>query len=309
MTGGVLSKDGPVDDLVTNKTYGNFELELEWKIGREGNSGVFYRGTREYDHVYWSAPEYQLLDDANTEDGKSPLTAAGSDYALYGVPPGVAKPFDQWNKTRLVVKGNHVEHWLNGVKVVEYDFGSADWKQRVAASKFAKYPHYGLAKRGPDRPAGRSPRGARDPQHPHSRAAVVSMAVALADSMRRISGLLQSGQYGAAHAQLESLVAANPDYVEGLRLLAGTKQALGDSAQAESLLRRALEIDPRSAPALTTLAELLLLSGRSAEAVPLLRRAIQGTPPYPRLSATVGSPLPGHGPAGPGARGRGSLVR
>ncbi|MGO9802153.1 MAG: DUF1080 domain-containing protein [Steroidobacteraceae bacterium] len=148
VTGGVLSKDGPVDDLVTNKTYGNFELELEWKIGREGNSGVFYRGTREYDHVYWSAPEYQLLDDANTEDGKSPLTAAGSDYALYGVPPGVAKPFDQWNKTRLVVKGNHVEHWLNGVKVVEYDFGSADWKQRVAASKFAKYPHYGLAKRG-----------------------------------------------------------------------------------------------------------------------------------------------------------------
>ena len=146
--GGVLSKDGPVDDLVSNKSYGNFELELEWKLGREGNSGVFYRGTREYDHIYWSAPEYQLLDDANTEDGKSPLTAAGSDYALYGVPPNVAKPYDHWNKTRLVVNGNHVEHWLNGVKVVEYDFGSDDWKQRVAGSKFAKYPHYGLATRG-----------------------------------------------------------------------------------------------------------------------------------------------------------------
>jgi tetratricopeptide (TPR) repeat protein len=100
--------------------------------------------------------------------------------------------------------------------------------------------------------------------------------------MRRISGLLQSGEYGAAHAQLESLVAANPDYVEGLRLLAGTKQALGDTAQAESLLRRALEIDPASAPALTTLAELLFLSGRGAEAIPLLRRAIRSTPPYPR---------------------------
>ena len=68
---GVLSKDGPVDDLVTVKTYGNFELELEWKLGKAGNSGVFYRGTREYDHIYWSAPEYQLLDDANAEDGKS----------------------------------------------------------------------------------------------------------------------------------------------------------------------------------------------------------------------------------------------
>lgn len=146
--GGVLHKDGPVDDLVTNDQFRNFVLELEWKIGKAGNSGIFYRGTREYDHIYWSAPEYQLLDDANTEDGKSPLTAAGSDYALYGVPPGVAKPYDQWNRTRLVVRGNHVEHWLNDVKVVEYDFRSDDWKKRVAASKFSKYPNYGLAASG-----------------------------------------------------------------------------------------------------------------------------------------------------------------
>ena len=146
--GGVLSKDGRVDDLVTQDTFVNFELELEWKIGKAGNSGIFYRGTREYDHIYWSAPEYQLLDDANTEDGKSRLTAAGSDFALYGGPAGVVLPFDQWNKTRLIVKGNHVEHWLNGKKVVEYDFKSADWKSRVAASKFASYPNYGLAPAG-----------------------------------------------------------------------------------------------------------------------------------------------------------------
>jgi len=146
--GGVLSKDGKVDDLVTQDAFGNFELELEWKIGKAGNSGIFYRGTREYDHIYWSAPEYQLLDDANTEDGKSRLTAAGSDFALYGGPAGVVLPFDQWNKTRLLVKGNHVEHWLNGKKVVEYDFKSADWKSRVAASKFASYPNYGLAPAG-----------------------------------------------------------------------------------------------------------------------------------------------------------------
>ena len=146
--GGVLSKDGKVDDLVTQDAFGDFELELEWKIGKAGNSGIFYRGTREYDHIYWSAPEYQLLDDANTEDGKSRLTAAGSDFALYGGPAGVVLPFDQWNKTRLLVKGNHVEHWLNGKKVVEYDFKSADWKSRVAASKFASYPNYGLAPAG-----------------------------------------------------------------------------------------------------------------------------------------------------------------
>ena len=110
------------------------------------------------------------------------------------------------------------------------------------------------------------------------------MPTMLAESMRRISGLLQSGQYGAAHSQLESLVSANPDYVEGLRLLAGTKQALGDLTQAEPLLRRALEIDPKWAPTLTTLAELLLMAGRGAEAVPLLQRAVGGTPRYPRAA-------------------------
>jgi Flp pilus assembly protein TadD len=104
----------------------------------------------------------------------------------------------------------------------------------------------------------------------------------LVESMRRISTLLQSGQYLAAHSQLEALVSANPDYVEGLRLLAGTKQALGDFTQAESLLRRALEIDPKWAPTLTTLGELLLVVGRGAEAVPLLQRAIQGSLADPR---------------------------
>src|ERR1700732_4286209 len=74
VAGGVLSKEGVVDDLVTKEKFADFELELEWKIGNGGNSGIFYRGTREYDHIYWTAPEYQLLEDANTPDGKKPLT-------------------------------------------------------------------------------------------------------------------------------------------------------------------------------------------------------------------------------------------
>jgi tetratricopeptide (TPR) repeat protein len=102
--------------------------------------------------------------------------------------------------------------------------------------------------------------------------------------MRRISGLLQTGQYTVAHSQLESLVTANPQYVEGLRLLAGTKQAMGEFSAAESLFRRALEIDPKWTPTLSSLAELLLTAGRSAEAVALLERAIQGSPPYPRAA-------------------------
>ncbi len=89
-----------------------------------------------------------MLDDANAPDGRSRLTAAGAAYGLYGPPAGVVKPFGEWNKTRIIVNGDHVEHWLNGQKVVEYDFGSPDWKAKVAASKFSKYPNYGLAKKG-----------------------------------------------------------------------------------------------------------------------------------------------------------------
>jgi hypothetical protein len=76
------------------------------------------------------------------------LTAAAAAYGVYASPAGVVKPFGEWNSTRIIVNGAHVEHWLNGVKVVEYELWSPDWKARVAASKFSKYPHYGLAKRG-----------------------------------------------------------------------------------------------------------------------------------------------------------------
>ena len=145
---GVISKDGDVDDLISRSEYANFELELEWKVGSGGNAGIFYRGTREYDHIYWSAPEYQLLDDANHPDGKNRLTSAAAAYGLYAPPAGIVHAANEWNSTRIVVNGAHVEHWLNGKKVVEYEFWSPDWKAKVAASKFSKYPNYGLAKKG-----------------------------------------------------------------------------------------------------------------------------------------------------------------
>ena len=145
---GTISKEGGVDDLITRDEFANFELQLEWKIGKGGNSGIFYRGTREYDHIYWSAPEYQLLDDANAPDGRNRLTSAAAAYGLYAAPEGIVKPFDQWNSTRIVVNGAHVEHWLNGKKVVAYELWSPDWTAKVAASKFSKYPNYGLGKKG-----------------------------------------------------------------------------------------------------------------------------------------------------------------
>ena len=145
---GALTKDSPVADIVTKDEFGDFELELDWKIGEAGNSGVFYRGTEENEHIYWSAPEYQLLDDIKASDNKTRLTCAGAAYAILPSPPGHLKAVGDWNSTRFIVKGPHVEHWLNGAKMVEYELGSADWEARVKASKFKDWPNYGRATRG-----------------------------------------------------------------------------------------------------------------------------------------------------------------
>ena len=145
---GVLTKSGSVGDLLSKEQFGNFELALDWNLSTGGNAGIFYRGTEEYDHIYWSAPEYQLLDDANHPDGKSRLTSAGAAYALYPSPAGVVKPAGQWNSTLIVVNGNRVQHWLNGQKLLEYELGSPDWEAKVKASKFGEYPKYGRATRG-----------------------------------------------------------------------------------------------------------------------------------------------------------------
>ena len=143
-----LTKSGSVGDLVTRDKFGDFELAFDWKLGPEGNSGVMYRVTEEYDHPYWSGPEYQLLDDAGAPDGKLRITAAGADYALYPAPAGVVKPANQWNSSLIVVKGNHVQHWMNGQKLLEYDLLSPDWEAKVKASKFGAWANYGRAKTG-----------------------------------------------------------------------------------------------------------------------------------------------------------------
>ena len=145
---GVVSKVKSTNDIVTRDQFENFELEWDWKIHRGGNAGVFYRGTEEFQKIYYTAPEYQLLDDANAPDGKSRLTSAAANYALYPAPAGVVKAADQWNSSRIVARGPRVEHWLNGQKVVEYESGSADWEAKVKASKFATWPKYGRIAKG-----------------------------------------------------------------------------------------------------------------------------------------------------------------
>jgi 3-keto-disaccharide hydrolase len=145
---GAITRVGEGEDLITNDEFANFELALQWKIAPGGNSGIMYRVTEDADATYETGPEMQVLDDAKHPDGKSRLTAAGSCFGIYPSPAGHLKPIGEWNSVRIVVNGNHVEHWLNGTKVVEYELGSADWEAKVKASKFAQWAGYGRAPSG-----------------------------------------------------------------------------------------------------------------------------------------------------------------
>lgn len=141
--GGAITRVASGGDIVTTQKFKNFELTLEWNIAPGGNSGIFYRASEDDEAIYWTAPEMQVLDDARHPDGKSRLTSAGANYGLHEAPSGIVKPAGQWNQARLIVNGRHVEHWLNGVRLLQYELLSPDWEMRVHGSKFAPHPHYG----------------------------------------------------------------------------------------------------------------------------------------------------------------------
>ncbi len=145
---GALTRVAEAGDLITREEFGNFELALEWNVADGGNSGILYRVTENATATYQTGPEMQVLDDARHRDGRSRLTAAGAVYGLYPAPAGVVRPAGEWNAVRLVARGNQVEHWLNGRKLVEYEIGSRDWLTRVAASKFRQWPEYARAGSG-----------------------------------------------------------------------------------------------------------------------------------------------------------------
>ena len=137
-------------DLITTRQFENFELELEWKISEGGNSGIFF-GVREIPGqvvVHETGVEMQVLDDDRHADGKFPERRAGSSYALYAPAETVTRPVGEYNKVRLVVREGRVSHWLNGQEIVTYDMNSPDWDARVAASKFADWPHFARYRKG-----------------------------------------------------------------------------------------------------------------------------------------------------------------
>ena len=132
-------------DIISEGRYENFELKLDWKISPAGNSGILYLVQEDtaYHAVYETGPEYQLLDDEGWPEELQDWQLTGANYAMHVAENKELKPVGEWNSSRILVDHGHVEHWLNGKKVVEYELWSDDWKERVAAGKWADYPDYG----------------------------------------------------------------------------------------------------------------------------------------------------------------------
>jgi hypothetical protein len=136
---------GKAGDLIYEQPFENFELSFEWLVPKpNGNSGVKYRVQEKKGNSFAYGPEYQVMADGDASD----KNATGS---LYDVLPPQGKKLKgpgEFNESRIVVKGEHVEHWLNGVKVVEYQFGSEAFKAGVARSKFKNDPKWAAPARG-----------------------------------------------------------------------------------------------------------------------------------------------------------------
>lgn len=145
---GAITRVGDGADLVSREQYRNFEFEFEWKVPPAGNSGIMFRVTEELERTYHSGPEYQILDNARHADGKNPLTSVGANYALHAPTKDASRPVGDWNQGRLIVNGNNVQHWLNGMKVVEYTLGTPEWAALVKGSKFNEWPRYGREPQG-----------------------------------------------------------------------------------------------------------------------------------------------------------------
>lgn len=135
-------------DIITEREYSDFVLDFEWRVARGANSGVKYRIPLVAGQTAMLAPEYQVLDDANAGEEGTGRTGAAALYALYEPKEKHLAPAGEFNRSRIVARGNHLEHWLNDVCVLSCEIASPEWRARVAASKFASLSGFGEALRG-----------------------------------------------------------------------------------------------------------------------------------------------------------------
>ncbi len=147
---GVLrSVPGRRIDLITREKFEDFEFAVEWKLSPGANSGIFIGVTEATAETYWSGPEMQINDDVLNPDGRTPNTSAGALYDL--IAPNAQKhlkPVGEYNQARVVSRGGHIEYWLNGAKIVEYDWASPAMSALVRGSKFKDAPYFMKDRRG-----------------------------------------------------------------------------------------------------------------------------------------------------------------
>ena len=146
--GSVTDKTDKRSDIITTDQYDNFELSIDWKISKQGNSGIMYHVTEEFDAAYKSGPEYQIIDDIGFPEHLEEWQKTGADYAMHLTTSRPTKPVGEYNHTVIKVNGSHVEHWLNGVKIVEFEAWTPEWNALKAKGKWKDAPGYGLAKKG-----------------------------------------------------------------------------------------------------------------------------------------------------------------
>lgn len=146
---GALTAAPGARPIMTLEQFGDFELSLEWRVKRGGAGGILYRVVERPGLTVpgESGLELPLSDTAGLQGGDS-LSASGSLYGVLAAGSRPAYPAGQWNLARLLVRGNRVQHWLNGVEVLAYELGSADWQAHLRASRFAGSPAFGVARWG-----------------------------------------------------------------------------------------------------------------------------------------------------------------
>lgn len=145
------SAKGDDGDLVSNDSFENFDLKLDWKIATGGNSGILFYvqdDKPKYEDTYKTGAEMQVLDDERNEDNKIPSHHAGSLYDMIQATPGAVKPAEQWNTAEIISNNGKLDFYLNGMHVVNTTMWDDNWKKMVAGSKFKEWPAFGTFKEG-----------------------------------------------------------------------------------------------------------------------------------------------------------------
>jgi hypothetical protein len=135
-------------DLVTRDSYASFDIQFDWRVSKSANSGLLYHVQETHGGSYETGPEYQLIDDLGYEEKLEDWQKSGADYAMHPPMKIASRPAGQYNHSRLIVDGSHVQHWLNGIKVADFNSWTPQWDKLKKEGKWKDYPDYGVSKTG-----------------------------------------------------------------------------------------------------------------------------------------------------------------